>query len=168
MFWVISDCDLADFLEWNYWCAMRPGETARIVWSDVDLADETVTPPAFSAKIERPRTIPLEGPLHETMARRQARRIVGRDLVLHRRHRGRAGQPIKDYRTAWATACEAVGLVGGRAGATPCDLRRSRLRHLVRSGKPITTVIAISGHITNSTFRTWRTPAGPSLAWLNG
>ena len=43
--------------------------------------------------------------------------------------------------------------MGGRAGVTPYDLRRSGLRHLVRSGSPITTAMAISGHVTVSTFR---------------
>jgi hypothetical protein len=67
--------------------------------------------------------------------------------------RGTRGQPVKDYRKAWATACEDAGLVAGiRGGLIPYDLQRSGLRNLVRAGVSETVAMGISGHRTRSTF----------------
>ena len=82
----------------------------------------------------------------------QERRMVGSELIFHRRYRGRLGHPVKDYRDAWAFACKAAGFEAGRAGVVPYDLRRSGLRSWVRAGVSESTVMKVSGHRTRSTF----------------
>jgi integrase len=93
--------------------------------------------------------------LQEIMERRQARRVLGCSLVFHHKVRGKRGQPVKDYRKAWAAACAAAGLVAGikrEGGLIPYDLRHSGLRNLVRAGVSETVAMGISGHRTRSIF----------------
>ncbi len=126
----VADPDLRDFLAWRYWTAMRPSEAARLRWDDVDVAAGIVTLPAESDKIGRGRSLAIAGPLREIIERRQSRRVLGCPLVFHRKVRGKRGRPVKDYRKAWARACEAAGFVAGAKGVgglIPFDLRRSGL-----------------------------------------
>ena len=148
----VKDPDLADFLAWSFWSAMRPGETRKLTWHCVDPDAGTITVPPQTAKIKRGRTIALAGPLLEIIQRRQERRIVGSELIFHRRYRGRMGHPVNAYRDAWASACRAAGLEAGRAGVVPYDLRRSGLRAWVRAGVAESTVMKVSGHRTRATF----------------
>ena len=79
--------------------------------------------------------------------------MLGCPLVFHHKVRGKRGQPVKDYRKAWATACKAAGLAAGiKGGLIPDDLRRSGLRNLLRAGVSETVAMGISGHRTRSTF----------------
>ena len=68
----------------------------------------------------------------------------------------RNGKQIKDYRDAWATACKNTGLVAGRAGVTPHDLRRCAARNLSRAGVPEQIAMKITGHKTASMYRRYR------------
>ena len=68
----------------------------------------------------------------------------------------RNGKQIKDYRDAWATACKNTGLVAGRAGVTPHDLRRCAARNLSRAGVPEQIAMRIIGHKTASMYRRYR------------
>ena len=59
-------------------------------------------------------------------------------------------------RDAWATACKDSGLVAGRAGVTPHDLRRCAARNLSRAGVPEQIAMRITGHKTASMYRRYR------------
>jgi len=72
-------------------------------------------------------------------------------LVFHRE-----GKQIKDFRGAWATACKTSGLVPGRAGVVPHDLRRYAARNLSRAGVPEQIAMRITGHKTASMYRRYR------------
>ena len=87
----ISDLDLRDFLAWRYWTAMRPIETARLTWEDVDLGAGIVTLHASDDKTGKGRSIAVAGPLKGIMERRQARRVLGCPLVFHHKVRGKRG-----------------------------------------------------------------------------
>ncbi len=57
--------------------------------------------------------------------------------------------PIKSFRRAWLTACEAAGL----SGRIPHDFRRTAVRNLERAGVPRSTAMKMVGHKTESIYR---------------
>ncbi len=61
----------------------------------------------------------------------------------------RDGKPIKDFRKAWAEACER----GGVAGKTPSDFRQTAVRNLERAGVPRQAAMAMVGHRSDSIYR---------------
>ncbi len=92
----------------------------------------------------------LEGDLAELIDRRwQARlfetagnvRVAA--LVFHR-----DGEPVGDFRKAWATACDTAGVPDKLFH----DLRRTAARNMVRAGVPERVAMAVTGHVTRSMF----------------
>jgi integrase len=62
------------------------------------------------------------------------------------------GKPIKDFRKAWALACERAGVVG----KVPHDFRRTAVRNLERAGVPRSAAMAMVGHRTESIYRRYK------------
>src|SRR5262245_39329230 len=60
----------------------------------------------------------------------------------------KTGNPVRDFRVAWAAACAKVSL----PAAIFHDFRRTGVRNLVRAGVPEVIAMAISGHKTRSIF----------------
>jgi integrase len=54
----------------------------------------------------------------------------------------RNGQPIREFRKVWASACNALGV----AGTLFHDLRRSAVRNMDRAGVSQSVTMALSGH----------------------
>ncbi len=141
--------DVRDFVEWGGWTGMRPGEIRQMTWAMVDLQAKTLNLDPRAAKTRKGRVIALEGPLWTIVERRLAHRRLGIPLVFHREAKGNLGQPVQDYRKAFASAVKTAGL---RRGILPYDLRRSALRNMVRAGVDVSVAMKISGHRTRSTF----------------
>ena len=59
------------------------------------------------------------------------------------------GKPIRDFRKAWALACER----GGVAGKTPSDFRQTAVRNLERAGVARQAAKAMVGHRSDSIYR---------------
>ena len=61
----------------------------------------------------------------------------------------RAGTPRREFRRAWATACEGAGC----PGMMRHDFRRTAVRNLERSGVPRSVAMKITGHRTEAVYR---------------
>ena len=132
---------------------MRKGEAAKLTWEMFDRETWTLRLHQTVTKTGKGRVLVLAGPLRIIIGRRLKARRLDVPLVFHRTAKGLPGQPIKDFRKAWAQACKAVGLTPGRQGGlTFHDTRRTAVRNLIRAGVDQTVAKKISGHRTDSTF----------------
>jgi integrase len=140
--------ELADFTLFAWLTGMRKGEIASLRWEDVD--GGCIRLRAENAKNGTARLIPLEGELAELIARRLGARPIKANetimlsaLIFHRN-----GDPIREFRKSWATACAKAGI-----HRLFHDLRRSACRNMVAAGVPQVTAMQVSGHKTDSMFR---------------
>lgn len=172
--------DLRDFAQFGYLTGWRKHEIASLTWEDVD--GDVIRLRAENAKIRESRAVAIEGELSELIERRRTARqiktangVTLASLIFHRQ-----GQPVGDFRKAWATACVMAGLgkfvcrnCGGDVDAAykcaSCarewtreelryvgrifhDFRRTAVPDMVRAGVPETVAMSISGHKTRSMF----------------
>jgi len=150
----VEDADLRDFIEWGFWTGMRAGQIRKLTWAMLDRETWTLRLHASAAKTAKGRVLVLAGPLLSLIERRLQARRFDCPLIFRRVAKGLPGQPVKDFRKAWAKACEAVGLPAGRAaGFTFHDTRRTAVRDLIRADVDQAVAMKISGHETTSTFR---------------
>jgi integrase len=61
----------------------------------------------------------------------------------------RSGRRIKNFRKAWAVACEQAEV----KDRVPDDLRRAAVRNLEYAGVPRSVAMAVVGHRTDSIYR---------------
>jgi integrase len=115
------------------------------------VSDSELTVPAEFCKSRRPHNIQFGGALPALIARRRARRAFEvngttqlSEFVFHR-----GGEPIREFRKSWRTACTKAGC----GNLLFHDLRRSAVRDLLRAGASQSTAMRISGHQTASIFR---------------
>ncbi len=156
---------LKDFVRFAYLTGWRKGEIISLLWADVDRDGDAIRLRPEHSKNGRDRTVMLDGDLDALIERRWQARLFSRggdahvtDLVFHR-----DGEPVGDFRKAWATACVEAGLyrivVTDTKGAEKKvpdrlfhDLRRTAARNMVRAGVPERVAMEITGHRTRSMF----------------
>jgi integrase len=138
---------LQDFTLFGFLVGWRKGEIASLAWADVD--GDCIRLRPENSKNGDGRVIVLEGELRELIERRTAARSVKTDngtalsaLIFHNGH----GEPVGDFRKAWATACKLAGVPGKLFH----DLRRSSVRNMIRAGVPEKIAMTLSGHKTHS------------------
>lgn len=97
------------------------------------------------------RNFPLTPDLREVLERQLAKtkeleQATGRIIpwLFHR-----DGNPIRDFRWSWASACKDAGV----AKRIPHDFRRTAVRNLERAGVPRSAAMAMVGHRTESIYR---------------
>jgi integrase len=140
---------LQDFARFGYLTGWRKGSIASLTFADLD--GEAIRLRAEHSKTRRGQAIPLQGELADIIERRKGARQYKRadetvalsPYVFHRN-----GEPVGDFRKAWATARKEAGL----SGRVFHDFRRTAVRNMVRAGVPETVAMAISGHKTRSVF----------------
>jgi integrase len=121
-------------------------------WGHVDLGAGWIRLEPGETKNGEGRQFPLIPRLRETLEAQYARR-----QTIERRS-GRimdslffydTGNPIKDFRSAWKSACRRAGC----PGLLFHDLRRTSARNLIRSGVPERIAMDLTGHLTPSVFK---------------
>jgi integrase len=139
--------ELADFTQFGWLTGMRKSEIASLGWDDLD--GDVIRLRAENAKNGTARIVPCEGQLAELIERRRLTRSYQESgtvrlsrLIFHRQ-----GQPIREFRKSWATACRLAGVK-----RLFHDLRRSAVRDMVRAGVPQKDAMQISGHKTAAMF----------------
>jgi integrase len=141
---------LRDFTRFAYLTGWRKGEIISLRWTDVDRDAGAIRLRPEAAKTGRGRTVMLEGDLAELIDRRGQARLFQKDgnirvaPLVFQRH----GEPMGDFRKAWATACHADGVPDKLFH----DLRRTAARNMVRAGVLERVAMAVTGHVTRSMF----------------
>ena len=146
---------LRDFARFAYVTGWRKGELQSLTWRDVNREAKTVLLRSEHSKNKEPRLLPLTGELETIMDRRWQARILQyadgiaglAQFVFHC-----DGQPIGDFRKAWATASK----VAEMPGILFHDLRRSAVRNMDRSGVGQAVAMKITGPKTLSVYQRYR------------
>ena len=111
------------------WLRLEPGETKNGEGRNFPLTPELRE--VLAQQIEKTRLIEQE-----------TGRII--PWLFHR-----DGNPIRDFRGAWASACKSAGV----PKRIPHDFRRTAVRNLERAGVPRSAAMAMVGHRTESIYR---------------
>jgi integrase len=141
---------LRDFCRFGFVTGWRKGSIESLRWSDV--GEDVIYLRAENSKTRKAETLPLDGELREIVDRRRAAAVIREkdketrfaEYVFHRN-----GEPIGDFRKAWATACQEAN-VDHRLFH---DLRRTASRNMISAGVPQAVAMKITGHRTDSMFR---------------
>lgn len=131
---------------------MRIGELLNLNFSDLDMANKTIT--VRSTKTNDYRVIPMNRELYTLLGILHAHYINPRTQVVTPRNSRQMeylicypdGRRIKSIRTSFNKACQKAGV-----SATPHTLRHSFASHLVMNGVDLVTVKELLGHSSIST-----------------
>ena len=93
-----------DILDLAYYSGWRKQEILGLTWEEIDMAGGVIRLSPARSKTLVGRILPISQPIAEALARRRARRDPDSPLVFHR-----DGIPVRRWRTAWRTACQAAG-----------------------------------------------------------
>jgi len=129
-----------------YHVGNRLGELKKLRWEQVDFKNNQVLVTARTAKNKKPRVLPIYGEMREwllILREIQDAKFPACPLVFHH-----DGQPIVEFRKAWASACKHAQV----PGLLFHDLRRSAIRNMRLAGIPENVAMEISGHRTRAVF----------------
>lgn len=141
---------LKDFVRFGFITGWRKSAIQKLRWESV--GDDVIYLAAKNSKTRKPESIPIEGELQEIIERRRAAQVWEDEegearfsvYVFHV-----DGQPVGDFRKAWATACKAA-----KVGSLLFhDLRRTAARNMIAAGTPQAVAMKITGHRTDAMFR---------------
>lgn len=138
--------ELRPIVTFAYYTGWRKQEILSMTWEQVDLHARTVRLNPGKTKNQEGRIVYLEGELFDTLTAVKTERdslYPQCPWVFHRNE-----ERIKDFRSAWRTACRAVGLESKLFH----DFRRTAVRNMVRAGIPERVAQQIAGHKTRSVF----------------
>ena len=94
-----------DILDVAYYSGWRKQEILGLTWEEIDEAGGVIRLSPARSKTLVGRVLPISLPIAEALARRRAHRDPNSPLVFHR-----DGIPVRRWRTAWRTACQAAGV----------------------------------------------------------
>jgi integrase len=128
----------------GYFTGVRLGELLAIEWNQIDWEQGFITLNADETKSGYSRAVPiLDGDMRTWLMWSQEN-ANGSTRVFHD-----DGEPLKDFRGAWTTACERADVPDLKFH----DLRRTAVRNMRRAGVPQVVRMRITGHRTDSMER---------------
>jgi integrase len=134
----------------GYHTGAREEEILTITWDRVDLTEGAIYLDPKNTKTKEPRIVYLTGEFYEEIAKQKELRDALYPecpyVVFNK------GKMIKDFGTAWNSACKRAGL----EGLLFHDLRRSGCRNLIAAGVDEKTAMLISGHKTSDVFKRYQ------------
>lgn len=134
---------LADFITVALYTGCRKSELLDLEWSRVDLSAGLLHLEAEHTKSGKRRVVPLSARSREALLSRRnfcVRHCPDSTLVFV----GTDGKPIRDFRTAFAQACQRAGIEDFRIH----DMRHTCASWLVMSGAPLAEIRDLLGHST--------------------
>lgn len=156
--------DVRPVVQFAYLTGWRIGEILSMCWSQVDLAAGQVRLEPGSTKNGQGRVFPFDVyPELASVMYRQRERTTAAErntgtIIRWVFHRGE--KPIRDFRSAWRTACEKADVQGRLVH----DLRRTAVRNLERAGVSRSVSMLLTGHLTESIFRRYCIASESDLA----
>ena len=132
-----------DILDLAYYSGWRKNEILGLAWDEIDAAGGVIRLSPARSKTLVGRILPISQPIAEALARRRARRDPDSPLVFHR-----DGIPVRRWRTAWRTACQAAGVPTRFLH----DCRRTAARNLIRANVPERVAMLLTGHKSRAIF----------------
>jgi integrase len=131
-----------------YKTGWRVSEIEGLTWAQVDLANGIVRLEAGATKNDEGRTVYLDKELQKVVKSQSKARKERTKIIPHVFTNEWGSGPVKDFRGAWAKACETAE-IGKRLFH---DFRRTAVRNMVRAGIPERVAMMVSGHKTRSIF----------------
>ena len=132
-----------DILDLAYYSGWRKQEILGLTWEEIDEAGGVIRLSPARSKTLVGRILPISQPIAEALVRRRARRDPDSPLVFHR-----DGIPVRRWRTAWRTACQAAGVPTRFLH----DCRRTAARNLIRANVPERVAMLLTGHKSRAIF----------------
>lgn len=133
----------------------RRGELLSRDWQHVNFDSEWLRLEPGETKNGEGRNFPIIAPLRRVLEEQKERKLevekrTGRIIapLFFYLEGPKAGQRIKSFRRAWATACRKAGIPDRRMH----DFRRTAVRGLTRAGVPRSAAKKLTGHETDSIF----------------
>ena len=132
-----------DILDLAYYSGWRKQEILGLTWEEIDEAGGVIRLSPARSKTLVGRILPISPPIADALNRRRARRDPTSPLVFHR-----DGIPVRRWRTAWRTACQAAGVPTRFLH----DCRRTAARNLIRANVPERVAMLLTGHKSRAIF----------------
>lgn len=129
--------------EWERDCELQRDERGTIIGGTLYLD-------RAHSKNKEAWPLPISGELLEILRAADAQRDPNCPFIFHR-----DGSRLGDFRKAWRRACAPIDAERKAKEQAPLlvhDLRRSRVRNLIRANVPMTVAMKISGHKTAAVF----------------